>query len=218
MPALDRAEQETLLGSALQKLMQQNLEGLETLLSVPGMAVVFGGPPAAADATAWNLLETAPDGSTVVVGYPSANHERRDNWTSDRVAMEGEMGVLAALESYRETLAMLAVCDGPTNLAALADVTGERSQEVEATGLTIAMPSGVVLGAGARDAIRSQLGDEVLKAAHRRVFEARQVGLIESDDIFARVRNLVGADAAELTEFVNTLAETEFRRGRKANG
>lgn len=209
LPALDLSERETSLGRALRQLVNRNLEGLETLLGVPGIAVIFGSPPGASDATAWAVLEGAGEDTTVVVGYASVNQEHRPGWTPDRVEVEGAMqNAIEMLGRYPGTLALLAVLDGPANLVALSSITGESSVELAAAGLTVSMPSGVVLTASARNTIRANLPDGAIVRAHRLAFEARQSApaFIESDDIFAAVRDLVGADAPELTTFVNALA------------
>jgi hypothetical protein len=209
LPALDLSEQETSLGRALRQLVDRNLEGLEALLGMPGMAVIFSSPPGASDATAWGVLEGAGADTTVVICYVSVNQEQRPGWTADRIEAEGAMqNTLEALRRYPGTLALLAVLDGPANLGALSTITGESSAEVAAAGLTVSMPSGVVLAASARNAIRANLADDAIVQAHRRAFEARQSvpALIESDDIFAAVCDLVGANALELTAFVNALA------------
>jgi hypothetical protein len=209
LPTLDFSERETLLGRAVRQLEQHNLEGLESLLGISAIAVIFSSPPNATDTTAWALLEGAGGDTAVVVGYSSLNQAERPGWTPDRIAPEGAMqNTLVALGRYPDTLALLAVLDAPAHLGALATITGERSSEVAAIGLTVSMPSGVVLTASARDTIRRNLSADVLVQAHRRAFEARQSvpALIESDDKFAAVRDLAAADATELTAFVNALS------------
>lgn len=206
LAALDRAERETALGRAVDQLANQDLEGLESLLGIPKIAVILSSPPRASEATAWNVLEGAGADTTVVIGYSSVNQEQRPGWTLDRIEAEGAMqGTLEALAHYPNSLALLAVLDSPANLGSVAAITGEPRAEV--AGLTIMMPSGVVLTAAARNEIRSHLTDEAIVQAHRRAFEARRSDppLIESDNIFAAVRDLVGAHAVELIGFVNAL-------------
>jgi hypothetical protein len=209
LPAIDLFERETSLGRALQQLVHRNLEGLESLLGIPGMAVLFSSPPGTSDLTVWALLEGAGADTTVVIGYASIHQEHRPGWTVDRIESEGEMqNTLEALGRYPGTLALLAVLDGPANLGALSSITGEPSSEIAAAGLTVSMPSGVVLTAAARNIVRANLPDSAIVEAHRRAFEARQSvpALIESDDRFAAVRDLAAADAPELSAFVNALA------------
>jgi hypothetical protein len=63
--------------------MNRNLEGLESLLGIPGMAMIFSSPPAASDTTAWALLEGPGTDTTVVIGYTSVNQEHRPGWTAE---------------------------------------------------------------------------------------------------------------------------------------
>ena len=206
LPALDLSERETSLGRALQQLEDRDLQGLESLLGIPGITVIFGSPPNASDTTAWELVEGAGADTTIVLGYASVNQEQRPGWILDRIEAEGTMeNTLDALSRYPATLALLAVLDGPANLGAVATITGEPSSEIAGTGLIITMPSGAVLTASARAAIRAKLRDSAIVRAHRHAYEARRRDhpLIESDDVFAAVRDLVGARAVELNEFVN---------------
>jgi tetratricopeptide (TPR) repeat protein len=208
LPVLDQSERETSIGRALQQLENRNLEGLEALLGIPQIAVIFGSPPGLSDTSAWEILEGTGADTTVVLGYASRNQQQRPGWTPDRIEEEGTMqDTLEALGRYPDTLALLAILDSPANLGSLAAITGERSTEVADTGFTITMPSGVILTAGARSAIRDRLPDSAIIEAHQRAFEARRryPPLIESDDIFAAVRDLVGAHAIELRAFVNAL-------------
>jgi tetratricopeptide (TPR) repeat protein len=208
LPALDFSERETSLGLAVRQLVDRNLEGLESLLGIPGMSVIFNSPPGASDSTVWAVIEGAGTDTTIVIGYASVNQEERSGWTLDRIGAQGTVqDTLEALGRYPGTLALLAVLDGPVNLGSVAAITGEPSTDIAAIGLTIAMPSGVVLTAGARNAIRANLSDGAIEEAHRRAFTARWSvpALIESDDIFAAVRDLVGAHAIELAEFVKAL-------------
>src|SRR5207302_123404 len=66
----------------------------------------------------------------------------------------------------------------------------------------------IVLAPGGRDIVRATLPEGEITRAHQRAFEARQSvpALIESDDLFAPVRDLAGAGAIELVGFVNALA------------
>jgi hypothetical protein len=70
------------------------------------------------------------------------------------------------------------------------------------------MPSGVVLAPSARATVAANLQGSDIEQAHRLAFEARRriPPLIESEDTFAVVGDLVGARALELVEFVNALA------------
>jgi hypothetical protein len=209
LPALNLSERETSLGKAVRRLVDHDLEGLESILGIPGAAVIFSSPPGRSDATAWDLIEGAGTDTTIVIGYSSVNQEFRDGWTPDRIKDEGAMqNAIDALRRYPETIALLSVLDGPANLGALSAITEEPIAAPVTAGLTISMPSGVVLTASARNAIRANLDAEIIKNAHRRAFEARRSipALIESDDNFAAVRDLVGADAPELIVFVNALA------------
>lgn len=209
LPALDLSERETAIGRALRQLAIRDLDGLEALLGIPDVALIFSSPPTAADSTVWAVLEGAGADTTVVLGYASVNQGHRPGWTLDRVETEGAMqNGLAALAQFPGTLALLSVLDGPAKIGAVAQITGEPSAEIVASGLTIEMPSGVVLAPGARDVLRDHLSHDEIVRAHRRAFEARQgvPALIESDDIFAPVRDLVGGRAAELAEFVGALA------------
>jgi hypothetical protein len=218
LPTLDRAERETSLGRAVRQLGNRNLEGLESLLGIPGMVVIFSSPPGASDTTAWDLLEGAGADTTIVIGYSSVNQEQRPDWTPDRIEVKSAMQTtIEALGRYPETLALLAVLESPVSLNALSSITGETSTDVAP--LTVSMPSGVVLTASARNTIRANLPDGAIVRAHRRAFEARRSvpALIESDDMFAAVRNLVEADAPELTPFVNALATETADRWTQAN-
>jgi hypothetical protein len=209
LPTLDYVERESTIGRAVRQLANRDLEGLESILGVPGIAVIFSAPPGISDSTAWTLLEDAGADKTIIIGYASVNQEQRPGWTLDRVMADGAMrDTLETLARYPETLALLVVLDGPANLEAVSMITGEPSAEVAAAGLTISMPSGVVLTGGARSTIRARVPAEAIIRAHRRAFEARRriPALIESDDVFAPVRDLVGAHSPELTPFVNALA------------
>jgi hypothetical protein len=77
----------------------------------------------------------------------------------------------------------------------------------------------VVLTASARKEIRARLSDADIVEAHRTAFEARQSvpALIESDDEFGVVRDLVGAQADQLTAFVNALASQSSGRWTEAD-
>jgi tetratricopeptide (TPR) repeat protein len=209
LPVLDPLERETVIGRALQRLTNRDLDGLETLVGIPDIALIFGSPPGTADITAWTVLEGAGADATVVVGYISANQEPRLGWTLDRIDTESAMqNILNALGRYPRTLALAVVLDGPTKLDVLAEMTGEPSAEIAAAGLTIELPSGVVLAPSAREVVSANLQRSEIERAHRLVFEARRriPPLIESDDNFAVVRDLVGARAIELVDFVNALA------------
>ncbi len=208
LPKLDGLERETVIGRALRQLSMRDLDGLEVLLGIPDIALIFSSPPRASDTAAWAILEEAGADVTVVIGYASVNQEQRPLWTLDRVDTEAIMQIARdAIGRYPATLALLAVLDGPAKREALAQITGEATAEMAAE-LTIDMPSGVVLAPGARDIVRSALSASVMARAHRRAFEARQSvpALIESDDLFAPVRDLAGAGAIELVDFVNALA------------
>ncbi|MGK7057854.1 hypothetical protein AB4853_15430 [Bradyrhizobium sp. 1050_B9_N1_2] len=208
LPALDGLERETVIGRALRQLSIHDLDGLEALLGIPDVALIFSSPPSASDTAAWAILEGAAADATVVLGYASVNQERRPLWTLDRVDTGATMQITQeALGHYPATLALLAVLDGPAKREALAKITGEASTEMAAE-LTVDMPSGIVLAPGARDIVRAILPEGEIARAHRRAFEARQSvpALIESDDLFAPVRDLAGAGAIELVDFVNALA------------
>lgn len=208
LPALDGLERETVIGRALRQLSSRDLDGLEALLGIPDMALIVSSPPSASDTAAWAILEEAGADVTLVIGYASVNQEQRPLWTLDRVDTEATMQIARnALGRYPATLALLAALDGPAKREALAQITGEASEEMAAE-LTIDMPSGVVLAPGARDIVRSTLSASEMAGAHQRAFEARQSvpALIESDDLFAPVRDLAGAGAIELVDFVNALA------------
>ena len=208
LPALDGLERETVIGRALRQLSGRDLDGLEALVGIPDIALIFSSPPNAGDTTAWAILEGAGADTTIVLGYASVNQEQRPLWTLDRVDTEATMQTARdTLERYPVTLALLAVLDGPAKREAVAQITGEASAQIPAE-LTIDMPSGIVLAPGARDIVRSSLRDHEIARAHQRAFEARQSvpALIESDDMFAPVRDLAGAGAIELVDFVNALA------------
>ncbi|WP_141697601.1 hypothetical protein [Bradyrhizobium yuanmingense] len=208
LAALDGLERETVIGRALRQLSNRDLDGLEALVGIPDIALIFSSPPNVGDITAWAIFEGAGADATIVLGYASVNQEQRPLWTLDRVDTEATMQIARdALQNYPATLALLAVLDGPAKREALALITGEASAEMAAD-LTINMPSGIVLAPGVRDIVRSTLQDDELARAHQRAFEARRSvpALIESDDIFAPVRDLAGAGAIELVDFVNAFA------------
>jgi hypothetical protein len=207
---LDAAEQMTSIGRALSQLEQSNLEGLETLLGLPGLALILTSPPGVSDATAWALLEGAGPDSLVVLNYASFNQASRPGWQLEQLGAESDSErALEALERCPDTMALMSVLDGPVSVEALASITGEPSADVTTAGVTLLMPSGVVLTASARTVVRARVGADSIERAHGRAFEARQAvpALIESDDKFAVVRHLVGAGARELFSFVRAMAE-----------
>jgi hypothetical protein len=211
---LDFAERETALGRAVRQLSNHDLEGLEILVGIQGIVAIFSLPPRADDATAWAVLEGAPS-ATIVIGYFSTYLSQRAGWKPDRLEMEAQEQIaLDALKRFPKTLALLSVLDGPANLRALSSITGEISADIAGLGLTIAMPSGVVLSAGARSTIRERLPPSAIAEAHRCAFEGRRrvPALIESDDAFAVVRDLVGSNASELPSFVNALASRQAQK------
>src|SRR5262249_35891699 len=149
LTALNGLERETVIGRALRQLSGRDLDGLEALLGIPDIALIFSSPPNAGDTTAWAILEGAGADATIVLGYPSVNQEQRPLWTLDRVDTETTMQTARdALQRYPATLALLAVLDGPAKREALAQITGEASAQIAAE-LTIDMPSGIVLAPGA---------------------------------------------------------------------
>jgi hypothetical protein len=120
LPTLDTLERETVIGRALQRLINRDLDGLEALAGIPDIALIFSSPPDAADSTAWSILERAGADTTIVIGYVSANQPERPGWTLDRIEAEETMqDVRQALKRYPRTLALAAVVEGPIKLGAL---------------------------------------------------------------------------------------------------
>jgi hypothetical protein len=207
---LDPDERASPLGGALVNLAKQDPAGLEQLLATPSMVLLLEDPPAADDAAAWSLLESAPNTSTVVIAVKSTNLVERADWHTEDLAMAQQVVAWDQLcQAFPRSMALFVALEMPVTAAAVRRLAEEALTDEAVAPFTVPMTSGVVMTGSAKREVRARLEAGAVAAAHTEVFKAleRRPPQLESDNRFAPLRHLVGSNGEGLADYVTALID-----------
>jgi hypothetical protein len=200
-----------------------DIEGLQQLLHLPGVFVVFLDPPglSASDEVIWEQLEAATGATVVVCHDPTVEINAIEGWSLDQLGTEADVNLDTLFGRVPRSLGLLSVLDRPISLGVVAAVTGEDETALEhAPFLMDAPATGVVLSVHARESLMERLGEEGVREAHELYLQARQhtPALISAMDDMEDVRHLIGARRwPETAIAVNQLAAAKYREWTAAD-
>jgi len=175
-PALHDSE----VAAALRVLGSGDVEGLQQLLQLPDVFVVFGDIPglSASDEVIWEQLRTAANATIVICHDPTVEVDAMSDWSPDQLGTEADLAGLDVLfDRVAQSLGLLAIIGRPVSLTALAGITGEDLGSLAKSPALIDAPAtGVVLAAYALDFVVGRLGESGLRTAHETYLQARRQG------------------------------------------
>ena len=218
-PALHAAD----VAGALKLMESGDIEGLQQLLQLPGVFVVFVDPPglSASDEVIWEQLEAAPGATIVVCHDPAVEINAMERWSPDQFETEADVNLDTLFSRVPRSLGLLSVLNRPVSLSLLAAITGEEAAALEHAAFLIDAPAtGVVLSAHAREFLIGRLGEQGVREAHEAYLQARQhePALISAMDDMEDLRHLIGARRwPETAMAVNQLAAAKYREWTAAD-
>jgi hypothetical protein len=179
--SLDPRHADREISSAIGAVARDGLAGLDRLLAIPDVVVLFSEPPDRA--AGWDILQRAPADATVVVAGTSVPLAA-GGWTQDLLMPDApdENAFEDAMRNAPLACAILAIAERPLRLDEVAEMSGCRDQDLAGLGQTLVrIGDRRVLGRTARSRVTAELGPDFVADARRRWISRLAAGSLAVD-------------------------------------
>lgn len=166
--SLDPRHADREISSAIGAVVRDGLAGLDRLLAIPDIVVLFSEPPDRA--AGWDVLQRAPADATVVVAG-TAVPLAAEGWTLDLLMADApdENAFEDAMRNAPLACAILAIAERPVRLDEVAEMSGCRDQDFAGLGpVLVRIGDRRVLGRAARTRVTAELEPDLVADARRR--------------------------------------------------